>query len=49
MGEAKAPVQDFCERSTTYEELTQAWENPKLSKSRRIKYLQRLPYLQYIE
>jgi hypothetical protein len=36
MGEAKAPVQDFYERSTTYESLTQAWENPKLSKSRRI-------------
>jgi hypothetical protein len=49
MGEAKAPVHEFCESSTTYEELTQDWENPNLSKSRRIKYLQRLPYLQYIE
>jgi hypothetical protein len=39
MGEAKAPVQDFYESSTTYEELTQALENPKISKSRRIKYL----------
>jgi hypothetical protein len=37
MGEAKAPVLDFCGMSVSYEELTQAWENPKLSKSRRIK------------
>jgi hypothetical protein len=49
MGEAKAPTHDFCERSETYEEMTQAWENPNISKSRRIKYLQMLPYLQYVE
>jgi hypothetical protein len=39
MGEAKAPMKNFYERSTTYEEFKQAWENPNLSKSRRIKYL----------
>jgi hypothetical protein len=36
-GEAKAPMQTFCGMSVSYEELTQAWEDPKLSKSRRTK------------
>jgi hypothetical protein len=49
MGEVKAPIQDFYERSAIYEELKQDLKNPKLSKSRRIKYLHRLPYLQYIK
>ena len=37
MGEAKAPVWTFCGMSVSYEEPTQALEDPKLSKSRRTK------------
>jgi hypothetical protein len=42
MGDAKAPMQDFCRKSATHRLLTQDWENPKISKPRRIKYLQRI-------
>jgi hypothetical protein len=49
MGEVRAPMQDFYQKSETHIYMTKSWENPNLSKSRRIKYLERLTYLKYIE
>jgi len=47
-GEAKAPVRTFCGMSVSWEEPTQAREDPKLSKSRRTNCYQRLSSPWYI-